>query len=69
MRHVAGWTLSFSRLAGVVRAAVWVKRELVAILKTCGTAPQPKPGEPSAKPPPLQAFFAFWRFDYGTAGP
>jgi len=69
MRHVAGWTLSFSRLAGVVRAAVWVKRELVAILKTYGTAPQPKPGEPSAKPPPLQAFFAFWRFDYGTAGP
>ncbi len=33
MRHVAGRELSFSRLAGVVRAAVWVKRGLVAILK------------------------------------
>jgi len=69
MRHVAGWTLSFSRLAGVVRAAVWVKRELVGILKPYGTAPPPKPGEPAAKPPPLQAFFDFWRLDYGTASP
>lgn len=69
MRHVAGWTLSFSRLAGVVRAAVWVKRELVGILKTYGTAPQKKQGEISGKPPPLQAFFDFWRFDYGTASP
>jgi hypothetical protein len=69
MRHVAGWELSFSRLAGVARAAVWVKRDLVAILKTYGTATRPKPGEPREKPPPLQAFFDFWRIDYGTAGP
>ena len=69
MRHVAGWTLSFSRLAGVVRAAVWVKRELVGILKTYGTAHRPKQGETVTKPPPLQAFFDFWRFDYGTAEP
>lgn len=34
MRHVAGWALSFSRLAGVARAALWVKRELVGILRT-----------------------------------
>ena len=69
MRHVAGWELSFSRLAGVVRAAVWVKRDLAAILKTYGTAPRPKRGEAASKPPPLQAFFDFWRFDYGTASP
>jgi len=69
MRHVAGWELSFSRLAGVARAAVWVKRDLVAILKTYGTAPRPRPGEPREKPPPLQVFFDFWRIDYGTAGP
>ena len=69
MRHVTGWELSFSRLAGVVRAAVWVKRDLAAILKTYGTAPRPKRGEPAAKPPPLQAFFDFWQFDYGTASP
>ncbi|HPS09698.1 MAG TPA: transposase, partial [Kiritimatiellia bacterium] len=69
MRHAAGWELSFSRLAGVVRAAVWVKRDLAAILKTYGTAPRPKRGEAASKPPPLQAFFDFWRFDYGTAGP
>jgi len=69
MRHVTGWELSFSRLSGVVRAAVWVKRDLAAILKTYGTAPRPKRGEPAVKPPPLQAFFDFWRFDYGTASP
>jgi hypothetical protein len=69
MRHVSGWGLSFSRLAGVARAAVWVKRDLMAILKTYGTAPRPKPGECLGKPPPLQVFFDFWRFDYGTAGP
>lgn len=69
LKHVSKWGLSFSRLAGVVRAAVWVKRDLVAILKTYGTAPRPKRGEPAAKPPPLQAFFDFWRFDYGTASP
>ncbi len=69
MRHVTGWELSFSRLAGVARAAVWVKRDLAAILKTYGTAPRPKPGESLRKTPPLQAFFDFWRFDYGTAGP
>jgi hypothetical protein len=68
MRHVAGWELSFSRLAGVARAAVWVKRDLVAILKTYGIAPRPKPGEPREKPPPLQVFFDFWRIDYGIAG-
>ncbi len=69
MRHVSGWGLSFSRLAGVARAAVWVKRDLMAILKTYGTAPRPKPGEFREKTPPLQVFFDFWRFDYGTAGP
>ena len=69
MRHVAGWKLSFSRLAGVARAAVWVKRDLVGILKTYGTAPRPEPGESHGKPPPLQVFFDFWRIDYGTAGP
>ena len=52
-----------------VRAAVWVKRDLAAILKTYGTAPRLKRGEVAAKPPPLQAFFDFWRFDYGTASP
>ena len=69
MRHVAGWKLSFSRLAGVARAAVWVKRDLIEILKTYGTAPRPEPGEPHVKPPPLQVFFDFWRLGYGTAGP
>jgi hypothetical protein len=67
--QLAGWKLSFSRLAGVARAAVWVKRDLVAILKTYGTAPQPEPGESHGPPPPLQVFFDFWRLDYGTVGP
>jgi hypothetical protein len=69
MSHVADWKLSFSRLAGVARAAVWVKRDLIEILKIYGTAPRPKPGGPREKPPPLQAFFDFWRLDYETAGP
>jgi len=39
------------------RVEVWVKRDRVAILKTHGTAPRPKPGEPREEPPPLQVFF------------
>jgi hypothetical protein len=50
MSHVADWKLSFSRLAGVARAAVWVKRDLAEILRIYGTAPRPKPGEPRAPP-------------------
>jgi hypothetical protein len=67
--HVAAWELSFSRLAGIVKAAVWVKRDLVNILKTYGTAHGRKPNEIPPKPQLLQQYFAFWQLNYGTAGP
>jgi hypothetical protein len=67
MKHTAGWELSFSRLAGVVRAAVWVKRDLAAILKTYGTAAGRGAGEKPPKPSLLQGFFDFWHIGCGTA--
>jgi hypothetical protein len=69
MAHVTGWTLSFSRLAGVVRAAVWVKRDLAELLKMYGTAHGQKQDDIPPKPPLLQTYFDFWQLNYGTAGP
>jgi hypothetical protein len=67
MKHLSRWDLSFSRLVGIVRAAVWVKRDLLEILGIYGTASPPKTDGTRQKPPPIQAYFEFARFDYGTA--
>ena len=40
--HLSKWTLSFSRLAGLVKSAVWMKVELLDALQTYGTAGGPK---------------------------
>lgn len=42
LKHVAKWTLSFSRLVGTVKAAVWMKIDLLAALRLYGTAGGPK---------------------------
>lgn len=42
LKHVAKWTLSFSRLAGTVRAAVWMKIDLLGALHLYGIAGGPK---------------------------
>ncbi|HRV46046.1 MAG: IS4 family transposase [Kiritimatiellae bacterium] len=41
IKHVAKWTLSFSRLVGTVRAAIWMKIDLLGALRLYGTAGGP----------------------------
>ena len=36
LKFLAKWKLSFSRLAGVVRASVWVRRKVVQLLEMYG---------------------------------
>lgn len=42
------WTHSFTRLFTYVRAALWLRRDLAELLRSCGTAPGP--GRASAPP-------------------
>ena len=41
-RHVSKWTLSFSRLAGTIKSALWMKIDLLGTLRIYGTAGGPK---------------------------
>ena len=38
IRHLAKWKHSFSRLAGVVRGSLWLKKKLLSLLELYGTA-------------------------------
>jgi hypothetical protein len=42
LKHVSKWGLSFSRLAGTVKSAVWMKIDLLGTLRIYGTAGGPK---------------------------
>ena len=42
LKHVSKWTLRFSRLVGTVKAAVWMKIDLLAALRIYGTAGGPR---------------------------
>jgi len=42
LKHAAKWTLSFSRLGGTVRTAVWMKIDRLGTLHLCGIAGGPK---------------------------
>ena len=57
------WELSFSRLAGIVRCAVWVRRELFAVLalmgRKRGTAGAGKATDQSPRPLISQGFLDF----------
>ena len=57
------WELSFSRLAGVARCAVWVRRELFAVLalmgRKRGTAGAGKSTGQSTRPLISQGFLDF----------
>ena len=59
LKFLAKWNLSFSRLAGVVRAAVWVRRNVVQLLEMYGTAGGWKSDAPKPKPLYLQGFLPF----------
>ena len=54
LKFLAKWKLSFSRLAGVVRASVWVRRKVVQLLEMYGTAGGWKSDVPRPKPLYLQ---------------
>ena len=68
LRHVAGWRLSFSRCAGIVRAALWVKADLLAILRCYGTADGPHRPVTCAEDPFLPGFEAFSSRPMGQHG-
>jgi len=59
LRHVSRWGLSFSRCAGIVRSALWVKTDLCGLLRCYGTAGGPHRPVLSAEEPFLPGFEAF----------
>jgi len=68
LKHVSGWRHSFSRCAGIVRAALWVKAELLDILRCYGTANGPHRPVTSSKQPFLPGFEAFSSSPMGQHG-
>ena len=59
LKFLSEWKLSFSRLAGVVRAGVWVRRSIVRLLEMYGTAGGWKSDGTKPKPLHLQGFLPF----------
>lgn len=59
LRHISGWTHSFSRCVGIVRCALWIKTHLTEFLTYYGTAHAPHRPVLSAKEPFLPGFEAF----------
>ena len=67
MKHLSKWGLSFSRLAGIVRSAIWVRRDLLEILASYGIAGPGNRAGVTQKPPHIQDFLPFMDLPYGTA--
>ena len=64
LRHVSKWRHSFSRLAGVVRACAWLRRNVVQLLESYGSNGTARGGirwVEVAKPLYLQCFLPFGR--------
>ena len=59
LRHVSRWGHSFSRFAGLVRSALWVKTYLLELLRYYGTEGAPHRPVLSAKDPYLPGFCEF----------
>jgi hypothetical protein len=59
LRHVSRWGHSFSRCVGIVRTALWVKTDLLDLLRCYGTAGGSHRPVVSAKEPFLPGFEAF----------
>lgn len=56
LKHRSKWRHSFSRLAGIVRSAVWMRIDLLATLAHYGTASPPRRPAATAKQMFLQGF-------------
>lgn len=67
-KHVSAWRHSFSRCAGIVRAALWVKAGLLEILLCYGTAGAPHRPVTGGKQPFLPGFQAFSSCPMGQHG-
>jgi len=68
LRHVSGWRHSFSRCAGIVRSALWVKTDLMDLLRHYGTADGPRRPALSDNQPFLTGFPAFSHSPVGQHG-
>lgn len=68
LKHLSGWRHSFSRCVGVVRAALWVKADLLDILRCYGTADGPHRPVTCAEHPFLPGFEAFSSRPMGQHG-
>ena len=68
LRHVSRWGHSFSRCAGIVRAALWVKADLLGLLRCYGTAGGPHRPVLYEKQPCLPGFEAFSSRPVGQHG-
>jgi IS5 family transposase len=67
IKHVSKWGLSFSRLVGIVRSAIWVKRDLMQMLAHYGIAGERQRDGPVQKPPYIQELLPLPDLPYGTA--
>ena len=68
LRHVSRWGLSFSRCVGIVRTALWVKTDLLVLLRCYGTAGGPHRPVIYEKQPCLPGFEAFSSLPMGQHG-
>lgn len=68
LRHVSRWGLSFSRCVGIVRTALWVKTDLLGLLRCYGTAGGSHRPVLFAKQPFLPGFAAFSSSPMGQHG-
>ena len=65
-RHLAKWKNSFSRLAGIVRGCLWLKKDLFSLLDTYGTASGWFFRRKCARPAWIQALLPFANAPNGT---
>lgn len=65
-RHLAKWGNSFSRLAGIVRGCLWLKKDFFGLLDTYGTASGWFSRRKCARPAWIQALLPFANAPNGT---
>jgi len=56
MKFVSGWNGSYTRFVGIVRTAIWVKRDIDGLLRFYGTAGPPRPDDNAETAPYLPGF-------------
>jgi len=56
MKFLSKWSGSYTRFVGIVRTAIWVRRDVDEMLRFYGTAGPPDPGAGTASMPYLPGF-------------